>query len=937
MEKFYKKNILLILLGLSFTPLLGQELKGKIVDASGLNMPGVSILIQGTTNGTSSDSNGAYLLKFSSPGKYKLKISFLGYENLIADVQIDNATKTQNFTMVASGTALNEIVVVGSRSTVPRTNIESPVPVDVITSKDVKSFAQVDIGQVLNYNAPSFSSNRQTVADGTDHLDPASLRGLGPDQVLVLVNGKRRHTSALVNINGTFGRGSVGTDLNAIPLAAVEKIEVLRDGAAAQYGSDAMAGVINIVLKKDTPFAFSMMQGQCYTSALGRNMYDGQTFNADLSNGFDLGGKGFVNFAAQYEDRGATNRGGLDTRPLLYSPVPSSGMITQAQVDADNAKAAAGFFDRNDMRVGNSDSKRASFFVNGQYQLGNDLNFYLATGYTNNIGQSAGFNRLPSQTSQIDLSIYPNGFLPLEDIHVNDYSILGGVKGKSGAWDYDLGHAYGMNTIDFNVSNSLNASYPPGTSPTSFYCGTVSFIQNTTTFDINRKFDFKGPLTSLNTAFGVEYRAEDFQIIAGDPSSYLSEGVSSKVPGAQVFPGFQPAPINALDKSRNNKGIYVDLEGDFGPRLLLEAAGRLENYSDFGSNFSYKFTSRYKFYQDFAVRGSIATGFRAPSLQQRYFSNVSTQFINGTANQVLTVNNDNPIVRAFGIGSLKAETSNSYSLGLTGKISQVLSFTVDAYQIDVKNRIVLSSAYTRQLNPDGTQVATDPVNQILNNANVSANINSVQFFSNAVSTKTQGLDAVLTSRMNLGFKGDKLVLSAALNLNKTNVGGINTSNLIANNPILTNNLFNRYTRCLLESAVPKSKIDLSANYINKRWGILLRAVRFGEVTYLNQVDPTIPSNNLPLAIDQTFAAKWVTDLTVNYTFTKQFNFAIGINNLFDVYPDQAYIDPRNNVNNLTNYTGGRDNTYNGRFLYSRNVQQFGFNGRFIFGKVSYAF
>ncbi len=931
MKNTYRKTILLISFGLSSTLLWGQELKGKIVDASGLTMPGVSILIQGTTSGTSSDQNGEYFLKFPAPGKYKLKISFVGYESLTANVLIDNAPKTQNFTLSASSAVLNETVVLGSRSTVPRTNIESSVPVDIITAKDVKNFAQTDIGQVLNYAAPSFSSNRQTVADGTDHLDPASLRGLGPDQVLVLVNGKRRHTSALVNINGTFGRGSVGTDLNAIPLAAIEKIEVLRDGAAAQYGSDAIAGVINIVLKKNTPFAFSMMQGQCYTSALGRKMYDGQTFHADLSKGFDLGGKGYVNFSGQYESRGATNRGGLDTRPLLYTPIPGSGSMTQEQVDADALSATAGNFDRNDMRVGNSDIKNASFFVNGEYQLNSEITFYAASGYTNKVGESAGFNRLPSATSQIDLTLYPNGFLPLINTRVNDYSLLGGIKGKSGAWDYDIGHVFGINTIDFNTSNTLNASLPAGTSPASFYCGQLSLIQNTTTFDIDRKFDFTGLLTSLNTAFGAEYRTDNFQIAAGDPLSYSFGGVTGKIPGAQVFPGFQPAPKNALDKSRNNTGVYADFEAEFGPMLLLGAAGRFENYSDFGSNFSYKFTGRYKFYKDFAVRGAIATGFRAPSLHQRYFNNESTQFVNGIPQQVVTVNNDNPIVRAFGIGSLKAETSNSYSLGLTGKISQLLSFTVDAYQIEVKDRIVLSSQYVRESTPSG------PVNTILNSAGVSPNINSVQFFSNAVSTKTRGLDIVLTNRLDVGSKGDKLTLSAALNFNDTKVGDINTSNLIANNSTLTTNLFNRLERSRLEVSVPKSKINLSANYTTSKWGVLLRAVRFGEVSYVNAKDPNDSANNLPLAIDQTFAAKWVTDLTVNYKFTKELGFAIGVNNVFDVYPDEAYIDPRNNVNNRNNYTTSRDNTFNGRFLYSRNVQQFGFNGRFVFGKISYTF
>lgn len=930
MKSFYQRLILLLVIGLSSVGAWGQELKGKIVDAMGSPLPGVSIVVHGTKIGTASNMDGEFLLKFPAAGTYRLNISLISFETISTNVVITNEPKVQNFRMVAAAAELSEMVVLGSRATAPRTNIESPVPVDVIISKDVKSFAQVDISQVLNYAAPSFSSNRQTVADGTDHIDPASLRGLGPDQVLVLINGKRRHNSALVNINGTFGRGSVGTDLNAIPLSSIEKLEVLRDGAAAQYGSDAIAGVINVVLKKNTPFNFSMMEGQCYSQTLGRTLTDGQTFQADMSKGFDLKGKGFLNVSGQYQSRGATNRGGLDTRPLLYSSIPS-GAIAQATKDADDARAAATGFDRNDMIVGNSDSKNASVFINGEYHINSDLTGYLSSGYTYRKGQSAGFNRLPSASSQIDLTIYPNGFLPRIDTKVNDYSILGGLKGKSGKWEYDLAHVYGINTLEYNTSNTLNASMAPGTSPTSFYCGKLSFIQNTTTFDITRPFEFKGPLTMLNTAFGVEYRVDDFKIEAGEPLSYASGGVAGKVPGAQVFPGFQPAPKNALDKSRNNKAIYADIEGEFGPRLLVGAAGRFENYSDFGSNFSYKFTSRYKFYKDLAIRGAIATGFRAPSLQQHYFNNESTQFIGGVAQQVLTVNNDDPIVRAFGVGPLKAETSFSYSLGLTGKVSNKFSFTIDAYQIDVKDRIVLSSAYQREASGVG------PVNDVLNGAGVASTVNSVQFFSNAVSTKTRGLDMVFTDHFNIGSKGDRLTLTAALNFNRTLVSDINTSSLIANNPLFVNNLFNRLERSRLEVSVPRSKINLSANYTMDKWSFLVRAVRFGEVSYVNALDPSVAANNLPMEIDQTFSAKWVTDLSVNYKFTKEFTFGVGVNNLFDVYPDQAYIDPRNSANNLTNYTTTRDNTFNGRFLYSRNVQQFGFNGRFIFGKINYTF
>lgn len=958
MIKFYLKNLTVLLFVLGAYSARAQSITGKITDSKdNSSLPGVSVTVEGSSAGTTTTAEGTYSLKLS-PGTYTLKVSYIGYTTQTRQVQVGDAAVQANFSMVASGTQLADVVIIGSRSTVPRTNIETAVPVDLIPAKELKSYGQTDVTQILNFVAPSFSSNRQTVADGTDHIDPASLRGLGPDQALVLVNGKRRHTTALVNINGTFGRGTVGTDLNAIPAAAIERIEVLRDGAAAQYGSDAIAGVINIVLKKNTPLAVSTSYGQSASSAMGRDFYDGKTFQLDISKGFDLNKKGFISFAGQYLSRGATNRGGLDTRPLLYTGLPTKG-ANESEADfqtryaglqaADNSRAQQNGLSRNNMIVGNSDAKNGGGFVNGQYTIAKNVDVYLAGGYTYREGKAAGFYRLPSQTTQTDNSIYPNGFLPFINTSITDASASGGIKGLLGKWDFDLSHTFGRNSIGLDITNTLNASLPVGTSPTRFYAGKLAFNQNTTDLDFNRKFNFDGALTSLNTALGAEYRVDNYQIEPGEELSYSFGQPSAGIPGrtigssftaagAQVFPGYKPA--NAIDKSRNNKGVYADLEAEFGPKLLLGAAGRYEHYSDFGSNFSYKFTGRYKVYKDFAIRGAISTGFRAPSLHQRYFNNESTQFVAGQPTQVLTVNNDNNVVRQFGVGSLKAETSQSYSLGLTGKLLEGMTFTIDAYQINIDNRIVFSSQYTRERNAAGALIPTGLVNQILNTVDPNAQINSVQFFTNAISTKTKGLDIVLNKPFTIGTKGDRLVLTAAANFNKTNVASIQGSETIENNPTLKARLFDRLERSRYESSVPRNKFNFSAAYSANKWGVSARTVRFGEVTYLNAVDPTIASNNLPLQMDQTFSPKWVTDLTINYKFTKQLDFAIGANNIFDVYPDALYIDPRNASNNLsgistTNYTGNRDNSSNGRFLYSRAVTQFGFNGRYLFGRLTF--
>jgi iron complex outermembrane recepter protein len=546
----------------------------------------------------------------------------------------------------------------------------------------------------------------------------------------------------------------------------------------------------------------------------------------------------------------------------------------------------------------------------------------------------------------VDLAIYPDGFLPFINTSINDISFMAGLKGELGKWNYDISNAFGRNDIAFDITNTVNASLPTGTSPTEFDAGKLIFQQNTINLDVSRKFDFKGVLSSFNMAYGAEFRSDNYQIQAGEelswsfgqPSAGIA-GIAGKAAGAQVFPGYRPT--NQLNETRTNTGLYADFEGEFGPKFLIGVAGRYENYSDFGSNFSYKTTARWKIYKDYALRGGLSTGFRAPSLHQRYFNNESTQFVLAQPTQVLTVNNENDVVRQFGVGSLSPEISTSLSIGLTGELFNQLTFTIDAYQIDIEDRIVFSSQYTRERDGLGNQIPTGTVNQILNTVDPGGEINSVQFFTNAISTRTRGLDIVLSDKFDLGANRGKLTVTAAANFNETRVEEVRGTDVIESDPALRARLFDRLERSRYESAVPQSKINLSANYSFSKWTLLLRSVRFGEVGYLNAVDPTIPTNNLPLEIDQTFSAKWISDVSVSYKITKSLDVTLGANNLFDIYPDKAYIDPRNNENNLASpdsgvsYTSSRDNTSNGRFLYSRNVSQFGFNGRFVFAKLTW--
>jgi len=909
---------------------------GRVLSATGEAQPGATVLERGTTNGTTANASGVYSLAVAPTAT--LTISAIGFATQQVPV---NGRTSLDVRLAAAATDLGDVVVTGSRATEGRSNVLTTAPVDVISAREIKAFAQTDISQVLTYTAPSFQSSRQSISDGTDFVDPASLRGLGPDQVLVLVNGKRRHTSSLVNINGTVGRGSVGTDLNVIPAASIKRIEVLRDGAAALYGSDAIAGVINIQLKDDsTGVTTSGTYGQTVEG-------DGRTEQADINVGIGLNGHGFLDLSGQFQNRGYTNRAFADTAPLIYlgnngGNYPASATTEQARRDLkaqDDALVAANGFNRVDLRVGQSASRNYGGFLNGAYRLGRGYEVYLSGGASYRTGRGSGFNRLPNQATQSDLTIFPNGFLPFINTTIYDQSAIVGVRGSVGGFAADLSNTFGRNELAYNVDGSINASLPQGgtqnvANPTSFYAGRLAFLQNTTNLGFSRHFTEIGPLATLNVAFGGEFRVDNFLIGRGEYASYIglgriaSNGVLAAA-GSQVFPGYQPQ--DEVNKSRNNVAGYLDLESDITDRLLVHVAGRAERYSDFGGNVSGQAAARFSIVEALAVRGSIGNGFRAPSLQQRYFNNTSTQFISGLPQQVLTVNNDSPIVRnafggsgqqGFGVESLKQEKSTNYSVGLTASAGRTFTFTADAYWIDIRDRIVLSTSFNRNNPLVNTILGTLPVSQ-------------VQFFANAVNTSTRGIDIVANERLPIGANS-RLVLTAAANFNKTEVTGFNTSSAtISNDPTvgtnnLQNRLFDRQQRTRLENGNPRSKINLAAAYTYGKFGVEARSVRFGEVQTAD-ADPARAN------LDQTFSAKWITDLTLNAQFTKQLGLIVGVNNLFNVYPDKIYVDPRNNPNNFsvdpaTSFSSSLDNSNRGRYLY--NANQFGFTGAYYFTRLT---
>ena len=914
-------------------------IKGTVKSVSQQFLTGASVTIEGSTSGAVTDNNGNYTLTVK-PGRHTVTFSYVGYASQHFTINVSGEV-TQDVVLMESGD-LSMVTVIGSRN-VSRTRTETPVPVDVIPlAQVINTVGQVDLNQIMNFIAPSFQSSRQTIADGTDHLDPAQLRGLGTDQVLVLVNGKRRHQSALVNVNGTVNRGQVSTDLSAIPASAVERIEILRDGASAQYGSDAIAGVINIVLKKNPGILQASVSYGEYDSKYPKNyalnrltgksddpnvrVHDGGTVQGSLGYGFNLG-KGYLNITGEYIKREATNRTGTYTGSL-YPNING--------VNGDDSILGARGLTRNnfDMIVGNSSMKSGAVFYNFGYPVSKNGEVYVFGGYSKKHGTSGGVYRYPSGyanggnadkfASQV-LSMYPDGFLPKIVSDISDFSTAVGYRTKINDWNFDISNTYGINTFDFGVENSLNYSrFALGNNTqTSFDAGGLKFYQNTVNADVSRKIDF---LQGLNIAAGLEYRIDAFGIKSGEEASYKNydpNPLSKVAPGAQVFPGF----LNTIGgtQTRNAKAAYLDIEQDITKSFLLTGALRYEDYSDFGSTFNYKFSGRYKLADFLSLRGSISSGFRAPSMQQKYYTKTNTLFVTQGGSlvpiQAATLTNDSKAAELLGIPKLKQETSQNYSVGLTAKPFSGLEVTVDAYQIDIKNRIILTNNFNGSTN---TQIAA-----ILN----AAGATQANFFTNAIDTRARGIEAVVAYTKKFLKKHSLRTTLAMTFINNSVMKDASGKPIIHASDLLINggqlgNYFNREDQSRVEVATPKNKISLTFNYKYSKFGAMVRFVNFGKVTYL---DPTIDPNNPATfyvngftgqkeTTDQTFSAKTVTDISLSYDIFKWVTATIGANNLFDVYPD------------IQNHTS---NISSGRFIYSRRVQQMGFNGAYYFARLNF--
>ncbi len=914
--------------------------KGTVKNAKGEVLANASVNVRGTTTSTKTDEAGNYTLQLPA-GVYTIAVSYVGYDNIVSTVTVTDDATTELNPSLAVKSNDGEVRVVGSRSKYPRSLAASPAPVDIINvSQLANAVGQVDLNQILTFVAPSFQSAKQTISDGTDHVDPAQLRGLGTDQVLVLVNGKRRHQSALVNVNGTVNRGQVGTDMSTIPVSAIDRVEILRDGAAAQYGSDAIAGVINIVLKKKTNYVDANVSYGMNITSYDKNyaynklnfapalpssvkITDGQTLQAAVNYGFAVG-RGTLNLTGEYNQHQITNRVGTYTGAVFANV---NG------VNKDDSIMGARGLNRNtfDMRIGNSQMKGVGTTYNFSLPSKDGKGeFYSFGTYSAKKGNGAGFYRYPTSVtgtagsalfSNTVFSLYPNGFLPEIQSNIKDASIAVGYKTTVNDWNLDFSNTYGQNSFDFSVLKSVSYSQAATTtSPqTTFKAGGLLFTQNTINFDAAKKFKV---LQGYNLAFGTEFRQEGFQVKNGEDASVIDyNGSAAPVAGSQVFAGFYS--INSKKQLRQSVAFYNDNELELTKNWLLTGAMRLENYSDFGTAFNYKFSTRYKVVDNFNIRASTSTGFRAPSMQQRFYAKTSTLFVNNGSGLVPveagTFTNNSKPADILGIPKLKQETSVSYSGGFTTSLFKGFDLTVDAYTTTIKNRIVLTNNFTSG-----------------GDANLAAQLAAVgastaNFFTNAIDTKSTGVEMVASYSTKLGKDQTLRTTLAMTSIKNEVVKDANGQPIIKASPTLiaTNqvgNYFNREDQSRIEVANPINKVALTFDYKYKNLSAMLRLVNFGKVTYL---DPTINPNNptaFPInaftgareTLDQTFSAKTVTDLSVSYKITKEATFTLGANNLFDVYQDKH------------THSG---NVSLGRFIYSRRVQQMGFNGAYFFARL----
>jgi iron complex outermembrane recepter protein len=795
---------------------------------------------------------------------------------------------------------IEQIVVTGTR-VAGRSVSDTAVPIDIVSAATLERSGTTELNQALSVALPSFNFPRPGLADGTDTIRPATLRGLGPDQSLVLVNSKRRHSASLVNVNGTVGRGSSAVDLNTIPTAAIKAVEVLRDGASAQYGSDAIAGVLNVRLREaseggniTTSYAYRESNYSVPTTPppagatwdIGnpaeRAVSDGETLNLSGWKGFDLDGKGFVTVSAEYKDAERTERGGYDYRQQ-YPRQNGNFDPREQSIERFNAW------------YGEPEMQQFTLFVNAGLNVGPGK-LYSWLSYQDRAAKSGGFYRRALDDRNV-IEVHPDGFLPIIAPDVTDTSAAVGYEWDNGDWSFDTSVVYGFNEMEFTIENTVNRSIGPS-SKTEFDAGGFNYDQIVGNFSAVTSFDAAALASPVNIAMGVELRRESYSIFAGEPDSYRNGGVllpngNPTQSGAQVFPGFRPA--NEVDENRHAIGVFVDMEANLTDNVLGSVAVRAEDYSDFGNNVTGKLALRYDISDSFALRGSVQNGFRAPSLQQQFFTSTSTNFINGVPFDITTFPVNNPVAVALGAKPLDAEESVNLSLGSVFRVGDV-SFTIDGYQINIDDRIVLSENLT------ASNVRAYLANQGF------IGIGGGRFFINGVDTETKGVDLVVNWSLPTNDMGD-FDLTLVANYNETKVTRTpQTAELAALDPAPI--LFDRVNVLTFEKGNPKDKLGAIVNWQLERTALTLRATRYGEVL----APGTTAANDL------TLSPKTLVDIEGRVDITDNWRLAMGMDNVFDEYPDASPIN--------LNTTGNTPFS---------NYSPFGRSGRLVYAKVSYNF
>lgn len=919
------RKLLLLLAAASFTLTLAaqQTITGKITDVKGIPLAGISVKAAKNEKLAVTGADGSFTIQVNWDDE--LEVSSVGF--ITKRVKLTSNQPLSIPLEMAVG-ELEQIVVVGSRKS-GRARTETTAPVDVIGVGQLAAFtARTDLTSMLNYVAPSLNYNKQSGSDGADHIDLATLRGLGPDQTLVLINGKRRHQTAFIAVFGTRGRGNSGTDLNAFPMSAVEKVEILRDGASAQYGSDAIAGVINIITKKSVnqisgSIGLSGYYDPTFNTAFEPKLHsfyehgsklDGQAFNANINFGVPLGKQGgFLNLTFEGQNLGKTFRQALKTEDYqndnsaMYLNVyrrghgdaslqatgtfynlelPSKGKTSLYSFGSLNSKSSDAFaFTRNwSMRP-----DRFPTLANG------DLNFVSDIMKVDDDGETF--------------------YSPHIQTTIRDWSSTSGLKGVAFEnWKWDLSNTTGQNDYHFMGDKTFNVSQ--GAAQTHFDDGGFSFLQNTTNLNFSKEF-----IHNFNLGLGAEYRYEQYQIFAGEKASYHNyDPTGEKASGAQGFPGFQPA--DEVKASRNVWGFYADAEFDVSPKLLMNLAARLETYSDFGFTHNYKYAMRYKVTPRVNWRASFSSGFRAPSLQQINYSSTFTTVQAGTIAEVKIAPNYSILAKAAGIPELNQEKSLSGSTGFTWKVNKFLNITLDGYWTQIKDRVVLSGQF----------YADDPqLDRSLADLMKGLRVSYAQFFANAVNTTNYGLDYVAEYNRNLGKNRIKVLLTG--NLQKMSIDKINVPGKLSGSRLLQQTFLSDREQYFILASAPKFKSALNLEYVVKNLTAGLRLTYFGKITLLGfgqdglGISPTVPLDNGSGDVpDQyNYSGKGVTDIYVSKPVLKKFVLTAGIDNLLNVHPDFGVAK------------GAKDWAYNNETGGPWDAVQMGGNGRRLFLRIGFKF